>query len=91
MERVIAALKRSHKHDNVAFYFEMIGALFTIAASLIMAITAKNPNMLIIYPLFLVGASTGMYAYYRREMVWTIVLTGWFVIINIIGFIIALS
>jgi hypothetical protein len=90
MERIKLALKRSYEVDHIAFYFEMIGFIFTVAASLIMAVTAKNPNMLIVYPLFLVGSSTGLYAYYRREMVWTIALTGYFVVINIVGFTVAL-
>ena len=91
MERVRAALSKSYQHDHVAFYFEMCGMIFTVAGSLLMAITAKNPNMLIVYPLYLIGASTGLYAYYRREMVWTIVLTAYFVVINIVGFFIALA
>jgi len=90
MERVKNALKRSWQHDHIAFIFEMIGMLFTIAGSALLAFTAKDPNMLIVYPLFMVGATTGLYAYYRREMVWTIVLTAYFVVINIVGFVIAL-
>jgi len=78
MERIKNALVRSWQHDHIAFLFEMIGMLFTIAGSLL-------------YPLFLVGASTGLFAYYRREMVWTILLTAYFVVINIVGFFIALG
>jgi len=91
MERIKNALVRSWEHDRTAFMFEMVGMLFTVAGSLVLALTAKDPNMLIVYPLFLVGAATGLYAYYRREMVWTIVLTAYFVVINIVGFFIALG
>jgi len=91
MERIKNALVRSWQHDHIAFLFEMIGMLFTIAGSLLLALTAKDPNMLLVYPLFLVGASTGLFAYYRREMVWTILLTAYFVVINIVGFFIALG
>jgi len=91
MERIKNAVVKSWQHDRIAFVFEMVGMIFTIAGSLILALTAKDPNMLIIYPLFLVGAVTGLFAYYRREMIWTIVLTAYFVVINIVGFFVALG
>ena len=91
MERIKAVLRRSHAVDKVAFYFEMLSFLFTVTAAAIMAITAKNPNMLLIYPLFFIGATTGLYAYYRREMVWTIALMCFYVVINAAGFIVALA
>jgi len=91
MERIKNAVVKSWQHDRIAFVFEMGGMIFTSAGSLILALTAKDPNMLIIYPLFLVGAVTGLFAYYRREMIWTIVLTAYFVVINIVGFFVALG
>lgn len=90
MERVKNALVRSWQHDHIAFIFEMIGTAFTIAGSLLLALTAKDPNMLAIFPLYEVGSITLMYAYYRRQMVWSIFLTGYFVVVNVVGFIIAL-
>lgn len=87
MERIKAVLGRSLAIDAVAFYFEMVSFVFTITAATIMAVTAKDPNMLFIYPLFFIGAITGLYAYYRRQMVWSIGITGFFVVINLIGFI----
>lgn len=85
MDKVKTALTNHYNKDPTAFYFEMIGMMFTVAGSLVMALTAKNPNFAIVYPLFLVGSSTGLVAYYRLQMVWSIVLTGYFVIINTIG------
>ncbi len=90
MERIKAAVLKSYDHDKIAFYFELIGMLFTISGSLILAITAKDPNMLVIFPLYLIGSATGLYAYYRKQAIWTIVLTAYFVVINIVGFFIAL-
>ena len=90
MERVKKALKRSWEHDHIAFICEMVGTCFTIAGSLLLALTAGHPNMLVIFPLYEVGSIFLMYAYYRRQMVWSIGLTGYFVVINIVGFIIAL-
>lgn len=90
MERVRNALIRSWQHDHIAFVFEMIGTFFTIAGSLLLALTAEDPNMLIIFPIYEVGSVSLLYAYYRRQMVWSILLTGYFVVINIVGFLIAL-
>lgn len=89
MERIYTALSKSWQHDHISFLSEMIGVAFTIAGSLLLALTANNPNMLIVFPLYEVGSLALMYAYYRREMIWSIVLTGYFVVVNIIGFIIA--
>ena len=88
--RVKAALIKSWKQDHVAFIFEMVGTLFTILASLTLAINAKNPNMLIVFPLYEIGAIALMVAYYRREMVWSIALTAYFIVINIVGFVVVL-
>lgn len=90
MERVKNALKRSYQHDHIAFYFEMVGTFFTIAASLLLAFTAQDPNMLLIFPLYEIGSISLLYAYWRRQMVWSIALTGYFVVINVVGFIVAL-
>lgn len=91
MERVVSALNKSWKHDHIAFVFEMVGCFFTIAASIVLAATAKNPEMLTVYLLYLVGSALMCYAYIRREMIWSIVLTVWFTIINIVGLIVVLS
>ena len=90
MERIKNAVIRSYHEDHIAFYFELVGMIFTITGSAILALTAKDPNMVVIFPFYLIGSATGLYAYYRREMVWTIVLTAYFVVINIVGFVIAL-
>ena len=90
MERVKTALINHYRRDPIAFYFEMIGMFFTVAGSLLMALTAKDPNLAFVYPLFFVGASTGLVAYYRLQMIWSIVLTSYFVVINTVGFIIVI-
>lgn len=91
MERVSNALKESWKQDHIAFVFEMVGCFFTIAASIVLAVTAKEPDMLTVYILYLIGSGVMCYAYIRRNMVWSIVLTVWFTFINIIGLIVVLS
>jgi len=76
----------SYYSDRTAFYYELISFIFTVGASLTLAVTAKNPNMLLVYPGFFVGSVTQCYASYRRGAAWVMMLTAYFAIINIFGF-----
>ena len=86
MQRVVDFWTNSYKSDKVAFWFELISFIFTIAASLTLAITAKDPNMAIVYPGFFIGSITGVYAFWRRGLAWPLVLTGYFACVNVFGF-----
>jgi hypothetical protein len=90
MERIKNVLLQHWLKDHIAFIFEMVGTAFTIAGSLLLALTAKDPNMLVIFPLYEVGSASLLYAYYRMQMVWSIILTSYFVVVNILGFLVAL-
>jgi hypothetical protein len=81
----------SYKSDKVAFGFELVSFIFTVGASLTLAINAKEPNMLIVYPGFFVGSLTQVYASYRRGAAWVMLLTSYFAIVNVFGFGIAAS
>jgi len=87
MQRIKTALQQSWEHDHIAFIYEMFGTFFTVAGALLLALTAEDPNMKLVYPIYQIGTVSLMYAYYRRQMVWSIGLTSFFVVINIIGFI----
>jgi len=76
----------SYYSDSVAFLFELISFVFTVGASMILAINAKNPNMLIVYPGFFVGSITQMYASWRRGAAWIMLLTSYFACVNVFGF-----
>ena len=76
----------SYKSDKVAFGFELVSFIFTVGASMTLALTAKDPNMLIVYPGFFVGSVTQCYAAYRRGAAWVMLLTGYFAVINIFGY-----
>jgi len=76
----------SYKSDKVAFAFELVSFIFTVGASLTLAMTAKNPNMLIVYPGFFVGSLTQVYASYRRGAAWVMLLTGYFACVNVFGY-----
>jgi hypothetical protein len=39
-----------------------------------------------IYPGFFVGSVAGVYAYWRRELMWPLLLTGYFACVNVFGF-----
>ena len=81
----------SYKSDKIAFGFELVSFIFTVGASLTLAINAKEPNMLIVYPGFFVGSLTQVYASYRRGAAWVMLLTSYFAIVNVFGFGIAAS
>jgi hypothetical protein len=86
VEKVRLFWLRSYESDRVAFYFELVSFIFTVGASLTLAISARDPNMLIVYPGFLVGALTQCYASYRRGAAWVMILTFYFACVNIFGY-----
>ena len=76
----------SYTSDKVAFGFELVSFIFTVAASLSLALTALDPNMKLIYPFFFIGSTTQCYASYRREAAFVMMITGYFAIINVYGY-----
>lgn len=86
MQRIKDFWINSYKSDKVAFAFELVSFIFTVGASLTLAMTAKNPNMLIVYPGFFVGSVTQVYASYRRGAAWVMLLTGYFACVNVFGY-----
>ena len=77
---------QSYHSDHIAFYFELVSFVFTVAASLYLAIHADNPDMRYVYPGFFVGAVTQVYASRRRGAAWIMLLTFYFAIVNVFGF-----
>jgi len=76
----------SYHRDPVAFFCEQVSFVFTVAASLYLAITADAPNMAIVYPGFFVGSVSAIYAYWRRKIPTPMILTTYFATVNIFGF-----
>jgi len=76
----------SYTSDRVAFFSELISFVFTVGASLTLALNADNPNMLIVYPGFFVGSLTQLYASWRRRAAWIMLLTFYFACINVFGY-----
>jgi len=86
LDKVRSFWLRSFESDRTAFYFELVSFIFTVGASLTLAITASDPDMTIVYPGFLVGALTQCYASYRREAAFVMMIAGYFAIINVYGY-----
>lgn len=91
MDRIVNFWKDSYNSDKVAFYFELVSFVFTVAASMTLAINAKNPNMMIVYPGFFIGSITQAYASYRRGAAWVLLLTSYFAVVNVFGFGVAIG
>jgi hypothetical protein len=76
----------SYHSDKTAFLFEILSFVFTVSASMYLAINALSPDMRFVYPGFFIGALSGAYAYYRRGLLWPLLLTSYFTIVNVAGF-----
>ena len=76
----------SYHSDKTAFCFELVSFIFTVGASLTLAIHARDPNMLVVYPGFFIGSITQCYAAYRRGAAWVMLLTFYFSLVNVFGF-----
>jgi hypothetical protein len=86
MQKIKDFWSASLRSDPRAFALEITSFFFTVIASIWMAITADQPNMAIIYPIFFVGSLAGCWGYYRRQLLWPVLLTGYFMIVNVFGF-----
>ena len=86
MQKVKDFWLNSYHSDKTAFEFELVSFIFTVGASMTLAITARDPNMMIVYPGFFVGSVTQAYASYRRGAAWVLLLTSYFACVNVFGF-----
>ena len=69
----------------------MLSFVFTVGASLILAVTANNPDMTLVYPGFFIGSVLAIVAYKRRQLVWPFLLTIYFACVNILGYLVAIG
>jgi len=91
MQRIKEFWINSYLSDKTAFAFELVSFIFTVSASMTLALNAKEPNMMLVYPGFFVGSVTQVYAAYRRGAAWVMLLTSYFAIVNVFGFGVAAS
>ena len=85
MQRLIEFLTKSYHSDRLAFYLEMTNFLFSVGASMALAITALHPPMHLIYPFYFVGSISQMIASVRRGQPWVMLVTAWFSGMNVVG------
>lgn len=83
--------QHSYESDRVAFFCELVSFVFSVGASLTLAINADAPDMRIVYPFFFIGSITAVYGYYRRKLPWPLMLTGYFTVMNVFGFGVAMG
>ena len=86
MQKVKQFWINSYTSDVTAFYFELVSFIFTVGASMLLAVNADNPDMLIVYPGFFIGSITQLYASWRRGAAWIMLLTFYFACINVFGY-----
>ena len=91
MQKIKQFWINSYASDKTAFYFELVSFIFTVGASLTLAVNAYDPDMSIVYPFFFIGSTTQCYAAYRRGAAWVMMLTFYFSLINVFGYGIAVG
>ena len=87
MNSIINFWRDSYRSNPVAFYLELVSFIFVVAATMTLAISAKNPNMAFVYPLFFVSSATALVAHVRRKLAFPLLASSYFVGVNILGFI----
>lgn len=91
MKKIINFWSSSYHSDRIAFTAELISFVLTVGASMTLAITADQPDMRLVYPGFFLGSLAGVYGYYRRKLAWPILLTTYFLFVNVFGFGVAMQ
>jgi hypothetical protein len=82
VKSVIKFFKDSYRLSPVAFYCEMVEAVFLITASAILAFTILEPATKIFIPIYLIGSILGVCSAIIRKAAFVIVLCSWFVLMN---------
>jgi hypothetical protein len=85
IDKIIKFWKNSYFSDRKAFKCELISFIVIVGSTMTLAINAKEPNMLLFYPFFLIGSVTQLYAAKRRGLAWVMMLNFYFCIVNTFG------
>tara|TARA_B110000285_G_scaffold219118_1_gene269365 strand:- start:209 stop:487 length:279 start_codon:yes stop_codon:yes gene_type:complete len=81
--KVKSFFKESYRLSPIAFYCEMVEAVFLIAASAILSFTILDPATTIFVPLYLVGSVLGIVSAVIRQAAFVIILCSWFTAMNL--------
>ena len=82
---VINFFKESHKSSPIAFWCEMVEAVFLISASAVLTFTVLDPATKIFVPMYIVGSLLGIISGVYRKAAFVIVLCTWFTTMNLIA------
>lgn len=81
--KVKSFFEESYRLSPIAFYCEMVEALFLISASAILSFTILDPATTIFVPLYLVGSVLGIVSAVIRQAAFVIILCSWFSAMNL--------
>jgi hypothetical protein len=81
--KVKSFFEESYRLSPIAFYCEMVEALFLISASAILSFTILDPATTIFVPLYLVGSVLGIVSAVIRQAAFVIILCSWFTAMNL--------
>ena len=81
--KVKSFFEESYRLSHIAFYCEMVEAVFLIAASAILSFTILDPATTIFVPLYLVGSVLGIVSAVIRQAAFVIILCSWFSAMNL--------
>ena len=81
--KVKSFFEESYRLSPIAFYCEMVEAVFLIAASAILSFTILDPATTIFVPLYLVGSVLGIVSAVIRQAAFVIILCSWFTAMNL--------
>lgn len=82
MNKVVVFFKDSHQSSPLAFYCEMIEAIFLISASAILSFTILDPATKIFVPMYLIGSLLGIVSGVIRNAAFVVILCSWFTLMN---------
>ena len=85
--RVKSFFKESYRLSPVAFYCEMIEAVFLITASAILSFTILDPATKLFVPMYLIGSILGIVSAVIRQAAFVILLCSWFTAMNLFALI----
>jgi len=86
MRRILEFFRASHARNPRVFWLDMVSTVITMAASLALAITARDPHMEWIYPGYFAGSVISIWTGTQRHSPWTVVLCTYFCVMNLVGF-----
>ena len=87
MNKIKKFIRDSYTLSPLAFWCEMVEAIFLITASAILTFTILDPATRIFIPMYFLGSALGVVSAVIRKAAFVIVLCSWFTIMNAIALI----